>query len=211
MLCSLRRNFDAWRFSFSSAAAADSRVWCSSACTCCSSSRLRCLSDSAPLVRAQSLSSRPSTRRVSDCVSSMRPLTLPWTSAHFSRLSFAAPRSSSFASSLRSRTVSRRRSSAHWICKHCMEALTFSAKALTWFCTTTRDTPADSLADADATGAAPRSPGSRVLCGLLQIEVFTLASPPPDSGGSRSRSKCWIRRTSSANALRAGLADLTRL
>jgi len=64
---------------------------------------------------------------------------------------------------------------------------------------------------ADNMGAAPRSPGSHALSGLLHIEVLMLLSPQADVGGSRKRFA--MRRMSMASVpprWREGLADLTR-
>mmetsp|Transcript_54892 Transcript_54892/g.161379 ORF Transcript_54892/g.161379 Transcript_54892/m.161379 type:complete len:201 (+) Transcript_54892:3949-4551(+) len=176
-------------------------------CTCCSSSRARCFENSEPLVRAQSLSSRPSTRRVSACVSSMRPLTLPWSSANFSRPSPSRESASSLESSFRSRAARRRLSSDDCCWRLPTAALTLSAMALTWFCITMRLTACAWFRD-DGVAACRPSPGSQALCGLLHIEVVMLVSPPAPGG---SRRRLAMRRMSIASARRAGLADLTRL
>mmetsp|Transcript_130846 Transcript_130846/g.419613 ORF Transcript_130846/g.419613 Transcript_130846/m.419613 type:complete len:298 (+) Transcript_130846:3447-4340(+) len=76
----------ACRLDISSEVDIASAAFCCCAWICCSTSRVRCrTSSSQPETLVRSFSSKPSTRRESEDISSSRPLTLPWISAQRSR------------------------------------------------------------------------------------------------------------------------------
>mmetsp|Transcript_44090 Transcript_44090/g.104328 ORF Transcript_44090/g.104328 Transcript_44090/m.104328 type:complete len:234 (+) Transcript_44090:1433-2134(+) len=187
----------------SSFEAAINLLCCSKAWTVCSNSFPRCFTISAPLVLVQSLSSSPSSLRAWACTSSSKPVTLPWTSASFSRPSLSLAFSSTTMSSFLSMAATFLRSTSNCCSMLWTVLLTLSAIAATCCC------GAPLLPRGVCRRRAAHGDGAPMLFPLLHMERLGVLCSITDAPASPN---CFANlRTSTARArVPAGLADLPR-